>query len=64
MKAPIPHVYREPRVPYDWDEINKRFLRILASDIEVEWMFCRLGPLFAVDPPALYGPWHQHVQRR
>jgi len=64
MKAPIPHVYRAPRGPYDWDEINKRFIRMLTADLEVEWMFCRLGPLFATPPPETYGKWEQHIQSR
>jgi hypothetical protein len=53
-------VYRKPLTPQDWDMITSRFIKLLASDIEIDWMISSLGPLFAFEPPKGLGGYHHH----
>jgi hypothetical protein len=55
------HIYRQPVNSGDVDEITRRAIHIVTADIEIDWMFCSLGPLFAPDPPPIYGQWHRHA---
>lgn len=63
VKPQYYRIYREPNKEMDWDAISRRFIK-LTSDPEIDIaIFCRLGPLFAMDPPKTQGGYAHHVER-
>lgn len=42
------------------DDISRQFIRIIASNPEIDFMLCDLGGLFAVPPPKMTHDWAHH----
>lgn len=57
--------FRRPTSKEDWDAVSARFIRIVASDPEIDiGIFCRLGPLFALPKPETEGGYAHHTGNR
>lgn len=64
VKPQYYNIYREPNKEMDWDAITRRFIHMM-SDPEIDILIiCRLGPLFALDPPETFGGYLHHGRPR
>lgn len=60
IKHQFYNIYRESNKEMDWDAITRFFLKMMASDPELDYTLCRLGPLFVGEVPKTFGEYEHH----